>query len=128
MEDQICRIDDLIKVMMADIRSLLHELVGNVETSKPTRLEFRRFCGENPKLWISHVERYFKFYGISENNNLLLASSYLDGEALKWCQWLSQNKQLADWDHFTEKVLIRFRKRRLEPPKGHLDAIKEYST
>ncbi|OIT35732.1 hypothetical protein A4A49_03292 [Nicotiana attenuata] len=68
------------------------------------------------------------FYGISENNKLTLASSYLDGEALKWYQWLFRNKQLADWEHFTEKVLIRFRKRCLEPLKGHLAAIKEYST
>nr|XP_009771659.1 PREDICTED: uncharacterized protein LOC104222165 [Nicotiana sylvestris] len=102
MEDQICRTnEDSIKIVIAEIRSLLHELVGNVETSKPTRLEFRRFCGENPELWISQAERYFKFYGMSENNKLLLASSYLDGEALKWYQWLFRNKQLADWEHFT---------------------------
>ncbi|KAG5604321.1 hypothetical protein H5410_025813 [Solanum commersonii] len=28
--------------------------------------------------------------------------------ALQWYQWLFQNKQLANWKHFTEKVLIRF--------------------
>ncbi|OIT36359.1 hypothetical protein A4A49_61228 [Nicotiana attenuata] len=128
MEDQICRTNDPIKVMMAEIRTLLRELVGNVETSKPTRLEFRRFCGENPELWTSQAERYFKFYEISENTKLLLASSYLDGEALKWYQWIFRNKQLANWEHFTEKVLIRFRKRRLEPSKGQLVAIREYST
>ncbi|KAH0744980.1 hypothetical protein KY290_032973 [Solanum tuberosum] len=52
MEDQIVRtIKDSIKVMkdtwskdLADIRSILHELVGNLPTSKPSTIEFQRFC------------------------------------------------------------------------------------
>jgi len=49
MEDQIVRtIKDSIKVMkdtwskdLAEIRSMLHELVGNLPTSKPSTLKFQ---------------------------------------------------------------------------------------
>lgn len=92
-------------------------------------MEFPRFCGENPKLWISQAECYFDFYEIAENHKLSLASSYLDGAALLWYQWLFQNKQLVDWEHFTTKVLIHFRKRYVESLESranqvlHFDAI-----
>ncbi|KAH0669004.1 hypothetical protein KY289_023497 [Solanum tuberosum] len=70
MEDQIVRtIKDSIKVMkdtwskdLAEICSMLHELVGNLPT---------------------------------KNHKLSLASSYLEGAALTWYQWLFQNKQLV---------------------------------
>ncbi|OIT20041.1 ruvb-like protein 1 [Nicotiana attenuata] len=136
MEDQIFRtMDDSIKVAkdswskdIAAIRSLLHELVENLSISKPTPVEFRRFCGEDPELWISQAERYFEFYGTSENNKLLRASFYLDGEALEWFRWLFRNKQLSDWEHFVAKVRIRFGKQHLEFPESHVAAIKDYST
>ncbi|XP_010315171.1 uncharacterized protein [Solanum lycopersicum] len=118
MEDQISRtIEDSINVMkdtwskdLAEIRSLLQEFVGILPTSKPSPVEFQRFCGQNPELWISQAERYFEFHEITENHKLHLASCYLDGAALQWYQWLFENKQLVDWKHFVEKVLIRFRK------------------
>ncbi|KAH0781188.1 hypothetical protein KY290_000786 [Solanum tuberosum] len=128
MEDQIVRtIKDSIKVMkdiwskdLAEIRSMLHELVGNLPTSKPSTLKFQRFCGENSEFWISQAEQYFDFYEIAENHKLSLASYYLDGAALTWYQWLFQNKQLVDWEHFAAKVLIRFRKRHLKLQVGRL--------
>ncbi|OIT06067.1 calcium-dependent protein kinase isoform 2 [Nicotiana attenuata] len=118
---------DLI-VMWILLNSLLHGLVENLATSKPTPVEFRRFCGKDPELWISQAERYFEFHGTSENNKLLRASLYLDGEALEWFRWLFQNKQLSDWEHFVEKVRIRFGKPHLEPPEGHVATIREDST
>ncbi|PHU16007.1 hypothetical protein BC332_17212 [Capsicum chinense] len=105
---------------ICEIHSSLHELLGNPTRSKPTMVEFPRFCGENPELWISKAERYFDFYEIAENHKLSLASSYLDGVALSWYQWLLQNKQLVDWEHFTAKVLVRFPKLHLESLENHL--------
>nr|XP_009788651.1 PREDICTED: uncharacterized protein LOC104236431 [Nicotiana sylvestris] len=136
MEDQIFRtIDDSIKSVkdswskdIAEIRSLLHELVENLTTSKSTPVEFRRFSGEDPEVWISQAERYFEFYGTSKNNKLLRASIYLDGEALEWFRWLLRNKQLMDWEHFVAKVRIRFRTEHLALLEGHIATIKEYST
>ncbi|KAH0709932.1 hypothetical protein KY284_011359 [Solanum tuberosum] len=135
MEDQIYRtIKDSIKVMkdtlskdLIDIHSMLCELVGTLTISKPGTVEFQRFCGENPELWISQAERSFKFYEITENHKLDLASCYLDGTTLQWYQWLFQNKELADWKYFTEKVLIRFHKCHLKLPKESLSNLQEWS-
>ncbi|XP_049358495.1 uncharacterized protein LOC125823113 [Solanum verrucosum] len=131
MEDQIYRtIEDSIKVVkdtwskdLAEIRSMLRKLVGNLPMSKSGTVEFQRFCGENTELWISQAEHYFNFYEIAENNKLYLASSYLDGAALTWYRWLFQNKQLADWEHFAAKVLIRFHKLHLKSPEDRLANI-----
>ncbi|KAH0781111.1 hypothetical protein KY290_000709 [Solanum tuberosum] len=100
MEDQISRtIENSWSKNLAEIRSMLQELVGNLTISKPNPMEFQRFC---------------------ENHNLYLSSSYLDGAALTWYLWLFQNKQLEDWEHFTAKVLICFYKRHLKSPEDLL--------
>lgn len=118
MEDQISRTnEDSWSKELAEIRSMLQQLIA---TNKPSPMEFQRFCGENPELWISQAERYFDCYEIGENHKLSFASSYLDGAAMTWYQWLFQNKQLVDWEHFTAKVLIRFRKQNLKSMKGRL--------
>ncbi|WMV27532.1 hypothetical protein MTR67_020917 [Solanum verrucosum] len=78
---------------------------------RPAPVELGQFRGENPEAWIFQAERYFDFYGIAKMHKLTLASFYLNGEALEWYQWLFCNKQLAGWDHFVDKLLIRFRSR-----------------
>ncbi|KAH0752122.1 hypothetical protein KY285_005270 [Solanum tuberosum] len=128
---------------MFEIRSILQGLVGKIATARPQNnvpmyenrdlspapptfrhkyasINFGRFCGDNPEAWIFQAEHYFEFYEIAEKYKLSLASLYLDGEALEWYLWLFQNKQLADWKHFTAKVMIRFRKQHLESQRCHL--------
>ncbi|XP_049388498.1 uncharacterized protein LOC125852858, partial [Solanum stenotomum] len=115
---------DLWSKEMSEIRSILQGLVGKIATVTPQNkyasINFGRFCGDNPEAWIFQAEHYFEFYEITEKYKLSLASLYLDGEALEWYQWLFWNKQLADWKHFTVKVMIRFRKQHLESQRCHL--------
>ncbi|KAH0713005.1 hypothetical protein KY289_008964 [Solanum tuberosum] len=71
-----------------------------------------RFNGNaDPEDWISRAERYFNFLGFSEEHWLPLPSLYLDGEALEWFRWMFRNKQFFDWNHFKEKLALRFPKR-----------------
>ncbi|KAH0714558.1 hypothetical protein KY284_007463 [Solanum tuberosum] len=128
---------------MSEIRSILQGFVGKIATARPqnkvsinenrdlssappmfrqkyTSINFGRFCGDNPEAWILQAEHYFEFYEIAEKYKLSLASWYLDGEALEWYLWLFQNKQLADWKHFTAKVMIRFCKQHLESQRCYL--------
>ncbi|KAH0670660.1 hypothetical protein KY290_026048 [Solanum tuberosum] len=70
-----------------------------------------RFNGNaDPEDWISRAERYFTFLGFSEEYWLPLSSLYLDGEALEWFRWLFRNNQFFDWNHFKEKLALRFQK------------------
>ncbi|KAG5609229.1 hypothetical protein H5410_020510 [Solanum commersonii] len=68
------------------------------------------FSGDgNPEDWIYRAELYFTFLGLSEEQRLPLPSLYLDGQALKWFHWMFCIKQFFDWNHFKEKLALRFR-------------------
>ncbi|KAG5603003.1 hypothetical protein H5410_034373 [Solanum commersonii] len=71
-----------------------------------------RFSGDNPLDWVIQTKKYFIFYDILSKHKLSWASFYLDGEALEWYRWLFRNKQLAGWDHFVDKLCIRFQSRK----------------
>ncbi|OIT33638.1 hypothetical protein A4A49_05838, partial [Nicotiana attenuata] len=87
-----------------------------------------RFSGENPLGWVLQAEKYFTFYNISSEHKLSWASFYLDGEALKWYNWLFQNKQLAGWDHFVDKLFIRFRGRNRDAPDRRSAFLRHFAT
>ncbi|KAG5579563.1 hypothetical protein H5410_050190 [Solanum commersonii] len=91
------------------------EVYGGQTPTPPTlrhklaSIELVLFHGVNPESWVFQAERYFEFYGITEDHKLTLASFYLDGDALEWYRWLCCNKQLVNWEYFAEKLLVDFR-------------------
>ncbi|XP_059284594.1 uncharacterized protein LOC132037945 [Lycium ferocissimum] len=95
---------------------------------KPAPVELGRFHGVNSEAWVFQAERYFELYGIMEDHKLTLASFYLDGDALEWYRWLFRNKQLVNWEHFAEKLLVRFQKWDLEVPGGRLAKFRQTTT
>ncbi|KAG5607221.1 hypothetical protein H5410_028713 [Solanum commersonii] len=72
------------------------------------------FRGENPEAWIVQAEHYFNFYKIEEYQKFIVVSHYLDGETLRWYQWLFRNNQLSNWPHFADKVRIWFKQKGYE--------------
>lgn len=117
VDDSICdslqEMKDSLSKDFADICSMLMKLVGKKSTTSiPPRgpVELERLRGGNPESWILQAERYFEFYSIADNIKLSLASSYLDGEALAWFQWLYRNKKFVDRKHFTEKLKLHYHK------------------
>ncbi|KAH0713516.1 hypothetical protein KY289_009475 [Solanum tuberosum] len=85
-----------------------------------------RFRGDNPLDWVMQTEKYFIFYDILSEHKLSWASFYLDGEALEWYRWLFQNKQLAGWDHFVDKLFIRFQSRKA--PHNRFAFLRQFTT
>ncbi|OIT04886.1 hypothetical protein A4A49_20900 [Nicotiana attenuata] len=75
-----------------------------------------RFSGGDPEDWIFRAERYFIFRGFSKKDWLFLTYLYLDGDAWAWFDWLYRNNQFWDWKHFTEKLIMHFRKRDIVDP------------
>ncbi|KAF3626820.1 hypothetical protein FXO37_30196 [Capsicum annuum] len=51
---------------------------------KPASVKLSRFSGEHPDAWVFQVERHFTFYSILPEQQLSLASFYLDRTALEW--------------------------------------------
>ncbi|OIS97967.1 hypothetical protein A4A49_62496, partial [Nicotiana attenuata] len=69
-----------------------------------------RFSGSaNPESWLFRAERYFTYLSFVKKDWFPLSSFYLDGEALKWFNWLFQNKQFFSWTHFKAKFAQHFR-------------------
>lgn len=68
-----------------------------------------KFSSGDPDGWVSQAEQYFTLLGFSEEYWLPLPYFYLEGHALIWFDWLHRNKQFYDWNHFKEKLLMRFR-------------------
>jgi len=85
-----------------------------------------RFSGDNPLEWVIQTEKYFIFYDILSEHKLSWASFYLDGEALEWYRWLFRNKQLAGWDHFVDKLFIRFQSRK--DPYNRFAFLRQFTT
>ena len=52
--------------------------------SRPVKLDFPRFSGEEPTSWIYKANQYFRYYKISESEKLMMASFHMEGEALVW--------------------------------------------
>ncbi|KAH0729806.1 hypothetical protein KY289_000994 [Solanum tuberosum] len=73
-----------------------------------------QFRGENPESWIVQAEHYFNFYKIEEDQKLIVVLHYLDGEALRWYQWLFRNNQFSNWPQFIDKVRIHFKQKEYE--------------
>ncbi|KAH0712329.1 hypothetical protein KY289_008288 [Solanum tuberosum] len=107
IDDSIREIKDSIRKDLTKFRSMLEVLGGKATSFEPqntvTNAKLWQFQGNNPEAWIVQAEHYFDFHKIKEDHKLNVASFYLDGEALKWYQWLFRNNQLIDWPHFADK-------------------------
>ena len=59
---------------------------SGITLSRPVRLEFPRFFGEDPASWVYKANQYFKYFNTPVEEKLMLASFHMDGEALIWFQ------------------------------------------
>lgn len=73
------------------------------------KLDLPIFSGENPDGWIMQAERYFHFYGLSEEEIMEAAVVSLAGKALAWFQWEHQEQPLVHWEELKDLLLRQFR-------------------
>ncbi|KAH0712727.1 hypothetical protein KY289_008686 [Solanum tuberosum] len=124
--DSLQEMKDSISKDLIECRSMLLEVLGEKDTTsfEPKNIVMNvklwQFRGENPDAWIVQAEHYFNCYKIEEDQKLNVASFYFDGEALEWYGWLFRNNQLTGWDHFLDKLMIRFRSRTRDTSRGFL--------
>nr|XP_009590087.1 uncharacterized protein LOC104087358 [Nicotiana tomentosiformis] len=103
IQDSIKEMKDSFSKEMAEMRELLIEVVAHktrteinrrdpameiarqehvpwtaVLRHKPASVKFGRFRGDNLEAWIFQAERYFEFYRIETDQQLTMASFYLD--------------------------------------------------
>lgn len=97
-----------------DVTSRLHAL----ETASPSpsprsppprmNLEVSRFDSTNTPAWIFKINQFFDYHRTPDDERIQVASSYLDGTALSWFQWMHRNDQLPSWSSFLQALELRF--------------------
>jgi len=95
---------------------------------KLPKLHFHRFDGENPKLWISRCEDYFKMYSVDSSYWVRLALNQLDGPAARWSQSVAKRLKQSSWSEFSSLLLERFGRDQQESLIRQLYHIRQTST
>ena len=55
----------------------------------PIRLEFPKFLGDDPRVWLDRAQQYFVAQDVHGSKKVSLASFYLDREANQWWRWFA---------------------------------------
>ncbi|CAL1395724.1 unnamed protein product [Linum trigynum] len=90
------------------------------------KIDFPRFRGdEDPTTWVCRAEQFFEFYGTPEEEKVLLASIYLEGEAQLWLQVLKDGDQQLTWDDMKRGLHTRFGPTQFEDFFGELTKLRQ---
>ena len=80
--------------------------------SKLTKLEFPKFFGNDPTVWINRVNQFCDFNDVADDQKVRLAAYHLEGEANLWWQWfkkaMSEEQREISWDLFEDEIRSRF--------------------
>lgn len=74
------------------------------------KLPFPAFDGENPKLWQSRCESYFRMYDVEYTVWVRVASMQLVGAAARWWQSVESHAAHLSWEGFCALIRERFAK------------------
>ena len=85
-----------------------HTNSSSLALSRPVRLEFPKFSGEDPTSWVYKANQYFKYYNTPITEKLMLASFHMKGEALIWFQDSEEAELFVDWESLIQALHIRF--------------------
>jgi hypothetical protein len=72
------------------------------------KLNFPKFDGDNPKLWLSRCEDYFEMYNLEPHRWIKFATMHFVKIAARWLPSVESRLKLASWDEFAKLLLERF--------------------
>jgi hypothetical protein len=72
------------------------------------QIDFPKFSGTNPKLWIRQCETYFDLYHVPVQNWVKLATVNFTGPAEFWLQTIEINGRQCSWEELCHMVVDRF--------------------
>lgn len=78
---------------------------GGKNSWRHKKLDLPLFNGTNPDGWILRAERFFNFYGLTEEEKVEATVVALEGQALLWFQWEHRRRPIDRWDQI--KALLR---------------------
>ena len=84
------------------------------------KLDVPRFDGTDPSGWIFKINQFFEYHGTPAHKRLTIASFYMEGRALSWFQWMTDNDQFTSWPVFLQALQTHFAPSQYEDP---IDAL-----
>jgi hypothetical protein len=85
---------------------------GSKGSSNFTKLEFSRYLGNDPNVWLNWVVQYFDYKQTLEEQKVSLTTFHLESEANQWWQWVQklckEEPVPITWEAFERELLIRF--------------------
>ncbi|XP_026415875.1 uncharacterized protein LOC113311250 [Papaver somniferum] len=93
---------------------------GQFSNYRP-KIDFPRFDGTNPRTWIRKCKKYFFLHQMNDEQNVHMATLYLDGKADVWFQDYQIGKGILYWEDFIIDVCTRFQE------LGHDSVIGEFN-
>jgi hypothetical protein len=98
----------------------------------PTKMDFPRYAGDDPTVWLNRVVQYFAYPHILDDQKVPLAAFHLESEANQWWQWLQkvyrEDQLPITWDTFEKELLIRFGPTEFEDYNEALSKIHQKGT
>jgi hypothetical protein len=64
------------------------------------KLNFPKFDGENPKLWIKRSQDYFELCQVDSKNWIKIASMYFTKAAARWLESVEKRVRTVSWVEF----------------------------
>ncbi|XP_028775639.1 uncharacterized protein LOC114732519 [Neltuma alba] len=64
---------------------------------RPIKLDFPKFDGSDPMIWIFRAEQYFSYYETPDNQRVLVASVSFEGDVVPWFQMLQKTRVITNW-------------------------------
>ena len=92
------------------------------------RLEFPRFQGKDPTCWIYRDNQFFSYHNTPNHHKVLMASYYLDCEALIWFQQAEQARGFASQEVFVQALQTRFGTTTYDDPMEALTRLKQVTS
>ncbi len=93
--------------------------------TRPLRLDFPRFDGEDPEGWSYRASQFFDYYSITDVQRFTISSFHMEGKALIWFQELRKSSSLTTWIEFLNALRIRFGRGSYDDPMESLVSLKQ---
>jgi hypothetical protein len=105
---------------------------GSKGSNNFTKLEFPRYSGDDPTVWLNRVVQYFDYKQTPEEQKVSLAAFHLESEANQWWQWLqklyTEERLPITWEAFERELLVRFGPTEVEDYDEALTKIQQMGT
>jgi hypothetical protein len=96
------------------------------------KLDFPRYSGDDPTVWLDRVVQYFDYKQTSEDQRVSLAAFHLESEANQWWQWMKkvykEERLPITWEAFEKELLIQFGPTEVEDYDEALSRIQQDGT